>query len=138
MVELTEIKDDAEQLQQTHQEVEKKGMEDNYSSDEDAFEDDFKEDETLFERICALRDIVPPSYRSRIVNLYNTGANLVSSLTSKSGNVAWILTTSALLLGVPLSLSILSEQQLIEMEKTFDLQNSTGDMLTKADETAKA
>lgn len=65
--------------------------------------------------------------------MFNFTTNFIKTAFSKSGNVAWIVTTSALLLGVPLSLSILAEQQLIEMEKTFDLQKDANDILAQGD-----
>ncbi|CCK72010.1 Tom22p KNAG_0I02240 [Huiozyma naganishii CBS 8797] len=139
MVELTEIKDEA-----TAQEPRAVSPEpvnasnekelfkhDGESEDDSDFEDDFDENETLLERICALREIIPPRQRARIARFYDCTASFMRTAFQKGGNLTWAITTSALLLGVPLSLSILSEQQLIEMEKTFDLQKDANDILTQ-------
>lgn len=101
-------------------------------SDEEEFssdDEDLYEDENIYERLIALKDIIPPQKRKTISVLYNGTVSLFSSVFSKSGNLLWAVTTSALLLGVPLSLSILAEQQLIEMEKSFDLQKDANDIL---------
>lgn len=105
---------------------------DEYDSD---FEDDYDENETFVERLVALKDIVPPKQRQTISNLFNVASHFLRNAFSKAGGVTWAITTSALLLGVPLSLSILGEQQLIEMEKSFDLQKDANDLLSQGDGT---
>lgn len=151
MVELTEISDDQNTPVQEPQvvpaeplntedkslfSVAKNGEE---SDEEDGsdFDDDFDENETFFERVMALKEIIPPKQRQAIVDTYNSTSSLVKTVFAKGGNLTWALTTSALLLGVPLSLSILSEQQLIEMEKTFDLQKGADDLLGSTEEANK-
>lgn len=137
MVELTEINDEespqviaAEPLNTSEKDIfpvtKKNDLEDDDDSD---FEDDFDENETLWERIIALKEIIPPKQRQSIVDSYHSTFSLIKTVFSKGSGLTWALTTSALLLGVPLSLSILSEQQLIEMEKTFDLQKGSADLL---------
>ncbi|GAV50828.1 hypothetical protein ZYGR_0AD00110 [Zygosaccharomyces rouxii] len=137
MVELTDITDESKNFktpkeQQPAANDDKAGdlSDDEYGSD---FEDDYDENETIADRLVALKDIIPPKQRQNISTLFNTASSLVKSFFSKSGNVAWTVTTSALLLGVPLSLSILGEQQLIEMEKSFDLQKDANDLLAQGD-----
>lgn len=103
--------------------------EDEDEEDDSEFDDDFDENETLLERIVALKEIIPPKQRQYVVDSYHSTFSFIRTVFSKSGSLTWALTTSALLLGVPLSLSILSEQQLIEMEKTFDLQKGANDLL---------
>lgn len=138
MVELTELSEDTPIVQNPAAEsvtdpdvvpipsVEESEDEDEeYSSDED----DLYDDETLYDRLVALKDIIPPQRRKNISSFYNGTASLFRSIFSKGGNLLWAVTTSALLLGVPLSLSILAEQQLIEMEKSFDLQKDANDIL---------
>ncbi|SCU85524.1 LADA_0D08042g1_1 [Lachancea dasiensis] len=106
------------------------------SSDEYSSDDEYDEEETFLERLSALKDIVPPKQRQAFSRVFSTTVSVVKSAFSKSGNVAWAITTSALLLGVPLSLSILGEQQLIEMEKSFDLQKDANDILVQGDATS--
>ncbi|CCD25611.1 Tom22p NDAI_0F02930 [Naumovozyma dairenensis CBS 421] len=140
MVELTEIKEENDVPTQTTQngsiiddakptEEQLKQENEEEEDDDSDFEDDFNENETFMERLYALKDIVPPKQRINICNAFNLTTSFIKTAFSKTGNITWILTTSALLLGVPLSLSILAEQQLIEMEKTFDLQKDANEIL---------
>ncbi|CAI4051597.1 hypothetical protein SUVZ_14G1920 [Saccharomyces uvarum] len=149
MVELTEIKDDVVQVEEpqfggNQAIIEEKtaAQNDDVVDDEDEsdsdFEDEFDENETLFDRIVALKDIVPPGKRQTISSFFSFTSSLVKNAFSRSGNLAWTLTTTALLLGVPLSLSILAEQQLIEMEKTFDLQSDANNILAQGEKEAPA
>lgn len=146
MVELTEINDEetpqvqepqvvsTEPLDASEKDifpvVKKDDLENDDDEDDDSdFDDDFDENETLLERIIALKEIIPPRQRQCIVDSYHSTFSFIETVFAKGGSLTWALTTSALLLGVPLSLSILSEQQLIEMEKTFDLQKGANDLL---------
>lgn len=106
---------------------------DDYDSE---FEDDYDENETFVERLVALKDIIPPKNRQTIAKFFNTTTVYLRGAFSKTGSLTWAITTSALLLGVPLSLSILAEQQLIEMEKSFDLQKDANDLLSQGDSSA--
>ncbi|ODV72034.1 Tom22p [Cyberlindnera jadinii NRRL Y-1542] len=112
--------------------------EEEYDDEDDEDEDDFDEDETIYERIVALKDIVPPQQRDQVSGLVSGVYSTVYSAVSKAGNITWVLTTSALLLGVPLSLSILAEQQLMELEKEFKLQQGANDILASGDQPAAA
>ncbi|CAL9727912.1 mitochondrial import receptor subunit Tom22p [Monosporozyma unispora] len=147
MVELTEINDDENVPVQEPQVVpaepvntEEKDLfpvskkDESDESDDSDFDDDFDENETLLDRVIALKEIIPPKQRQCIVESYNSTTSFVKTVFAKGGSLTWALTTSALLLGVPLSLSILSEQQLIEMEKTFDLQKGANDLLGQTEE----
>jgi import receptor subunit TOM22 len=87
------------------------------------------ENETLAERLSALKDVIPPQYRSRVTSAAESLYDIARSGLSFSGKALWVITTSSLLLGVPLSLSIISEQQLIEMEKEMKLSQSTNEVL---------
>jgi import receptor subunit TOM22 len=100
--------------------------------DGEDFEDDDDFDvanETMSDRLVALKDVIPPQYRSQLVAGFNGARSLLSSTFSVGGKALWVITTSSLLLGVPLSLSIISEQQLIEMEKEMKLSQSANDVL---------
>lgn len=136
MVELTEIVEGSntfeEQQVQPAYEDDKVGdlSDDEYDSD---YDDDFDENETILERIVALKDIVPPKQRQAITKFVDYTTYFLKSAFAKTGSVTWALTTSAMLLGVPLSLSILGEQQLIEMEKSFDLQKDANDILSQGE-----
>lgn len=138
MVKLTQIEDEQEaafQEQQAQTSANAPVVDEDFEteSESDSDDDDFDEDETIYERIVALKDIVPPKQRSQIFGFASGVYNTLYSGVSKAGNFTWILTTSALLLGVPLSLSILAEQQLMELEKEFKLQQGANDILAPTD-----
>lgn len=109
--------------------VEVETFSDSESDSESDFEDDFDIDnETIYERIVALKDIIPPEHRTTIVSTSENLYGFVASTLKKSGNALWILSSSLLLLGVPLSLAILSETQLQEMEREMKLQQAAQDL----------
>src|SRR5690242_7645546 len=72
-------------------------------------------DETLFERIIALKDAVPPRQRAAISSTWKKTSNFVTSGLRLGGKTLWVLSTTALLLGVPFGLAYLEEQQMMEM-----------------------
>ncbi|KAG0243660.1 mitochondrial import receptor subunit Tom22-domain-containing protein [Mortierella sp. GBAus27b] len=86
-----------------------------YSSDDD--EDDVDNIESIMDRILALQDVISPKTRKSISDkcssIYGWGKYSAKFL----GNSAWVLTTSALLLVLPLMIELEHEQGLIEYEK---------------------
>ena len=75
------------------------------------------EDETIADRLYALKDMVSPSTRQKLSQTWSKtyswgywGGRLL-------GNGAWIITTSALLVGLPLALSIENETMMVQQEK---------------------
>lgn len=107
-------------------------------SDSD-IDDDFDfENETLYDRVVALKDIIPPSQRTQIANTTQLVKEYLTSGVTVSGNLLWAITSSALLLTVPLSLAVLAETQLEEMEKEMTLQQSAQDVLAPGSENAFA
>ncbi|KAJ2980712.1 hypothetical protein NUW58_g6873 [Xylaria curta] len=87
-------------------------------------------DETLAERLYALRDMVPPQTRGYIANTVSTAGNAVKSVLSFSGKTLWVISSSALLLGIPWALAWAEEQQMLEMEKEMKMREMGGDLLT--------
>jgi import receptor subunit TOM22 len=85
-------------------------------------EDDVPDEETLTDRILALKDIIPPTTRSYIANKVETGTGWVKSGFLFSGKTLWIVSTSALLLGVPWALAFAEEQQVVEMENEMKMR----------------
>jgi import receptor subunit TOM22 len=61
--------------------------------------------------------MVPPSTRARIASTFGTGKRYFKTTSKLVGNVAWVVTTSALLVGLPLALAIESEGMLVQQEK---------------------
>lgn len=107
------------------------------SDSESDFEDEFDvENETFYDRVVALKDIIPPGQRNQIVSTAESVQSLVSSAFAKGGSLLWAVTSSVLLLGVPLSLAILAETQLQEMEKEMSLQKSAQEVLAPGSEGA--
>jgi len=92
--------------------------------------DDGPVDETLFERISALRDIIPPSTRSSISHTFTSAYGYASTGLLWGGKALWVIGTSALLLGVPWALAYAEEQQYLEMEREVKMQQQTSDLLT--------
>ncbi|TVY81795.1 Mitochondrial import receptor subunit tom22, partial [Lachnellula suecica] len=95
--------------------------EDDYYTDTDSEistddEDEVPEEETLTDRLLALRDIIPPTTRTYISNTVESTTGWVKSGLLFSGKTLWIVSTSALLLGVPWALAFAEEQQVMEME----------------------
>jgi import receptor subunit TOM22 len=74
-------------------------------------------DESLYERLTALRDIVPPSTRHSIASTVSSTASFFKKGGKILGNIVWIVTTSALLVGLPLALSLEDEAKIVAQEK---------------------
>ncbi|KAI0400369.1 mitochondrial outer membrane translocase complex, subunit Tom22 [Xylaria palmicola] len=95
-------------------------------------------DETLAERLYALRDMVPPQTRGYIANTVSTATNAVKSVLSFGGKSLWVISSSALLLGIPWALAWSEEQQVLEMEKEMKMREMGGDLLTAGTQDANS
>jgi import receptor subunit TOM22 len=80
-------------------------------------ESDASVDETLFDRILALKDIVPPTTRHTISSRISKTASIFKRGSKLVGNVIWVLTTSTLLVGLPLALILEDESKAVAQEK---------------------
>ncbi|RUS35596.1 mitochondrial outer membrane translocase complex, subunit Tom22 [Jimgerdemannia flammicorona] len=113
------------------EEVSADHVDDDLSPDEDDEDDDFsdysdddddRDDESFIDRIYALRDIIPLKRRDAIAQnasrIYGWGKAGISF----AGKSAWVLTTTMLLLVLPLALEIEKEQALIAYEKEAQMQ----------------
>lgn len=78
---------------------------------------DIDENETVFERIAALVDIVPPTTRHKISSRLATTGSVLKRGSKLVGNIVWVLTTSALLVALPLALSLEDEAKIVQQEK---------------------
>jgi len=74
-------------------------------------------DESLFDRITALKDIVPPTTRHNISTRVLKTASFLKRASKVVGNVVWVVTTSALLVGLPLALALEDEAKIVQQEK---------------------
>ncbi|GAA5830901.1 hypothetical protein JCM5353_002644 [Sporobolomyces roseus] len=75
--------------------------------------------ETFSERFYALKDMVSPSTRAAVTDAADSTLAWTKWTANKVGNAAWIVTTSALLVGLPLLLSIEGEGALVQQEKEY-------------------
>ncbi|KAF9295833.1 mitochondrial import receptor protein [Linnemannia elongata] len=97
-----------------------------YSSDED--EDDVDNIESILDRVWALQDVIPAKTRKSIADKCSTVYGWGKTSANFLGNSAWVLTTSALLLVLPLMIELEHEQGLIEYEK---MQQQSTQMLSQ-------
>ncbi|KAH9948834.1 mitochondrial outer membrane translocase complex, subunit Tom22 [Amylocystis lapponica] len=79
-------------------------------------------EESFYERIVALVDIVPPTTRHKISTRFSKTAGFLKSSSKVVGNLVWIVTTSALLIGLPLALSLEDEAKIVAQEKEMIAQ----------------
>jgi import receptor subunit TOM22 len=100
-------------------------------------EDDDDYDESFADRIAALADIVPPTYRKKLSSAANTTYDWTASSLSFSGKALWVISTSALLLGIPWALAFSEEQQMQEMEREMRMQQGASEVLTGGAQAAK-
>lgn len=89
-------------------------------------DDDFKpiSEETLLDRFYALKDIVSPTTRVSVARKLSTATSLFKTTGKWTGNAIWVLTTSALLVGLPLALAIEDEARIVQQEKELQMQQS--------------
>ena len=77
----------------------------------------YPDEETFYERIAALVDIVPPTTRHKISSRLSSTASFAKAGGKFVGNLVWIVTTSALLVGLPLALILEDEAKIVAQEK---------------------
>ncbi|KAE8451474.1 hypothetical protein EG329_003547 [Mollisiaceae sp. DMI_Dod_QoI] len=139
MVELVEVEDESFENKQAGP----SDNDDDYYTDTDSEistddEDNVPEEETIADRLLALKDMIPPTTRSYIAGKVETTTNWVKSGLLFSGKTLWVVSTSALLLGVPWALAFAEEQQMVEMEKEMRMREMGGELLSGGSNTAGA
>ncbi|KAG8931895.1 mitochondrial import receptor protein [Tulasnella sp. 419] len=87
------------------------------------------ESESIIERISALVDIIPPKTRSNISEKVSKTFGFLKTSSKVVGNVVWVVTTSALLVGLPLALSLEDEAKIVAQEKELQAQQQGQQML---------
>ncbi|KAJ9202444.1 hypothetical protein DTO164E3_1033 [Paecilomyces variotii] len=87
------------------------------------------ENETLYERIYALKDMIPPAHRRRFFNTVDSVTSFTKSSLLFSGRALWIISTSAFLLGVPWALAYAEEEQYVQMEREQGMIRGANEML---------
>jgi import receptor subunit TOM22 len=96
---------------------------DSVAASDDLLSDDEDEDFSL-DRVVALKDIVPPQTRSAIAANVEGAKGWVSWGFQKTGAIAWIVSTSALLVGLPLALAIEDETRITQQEREMQAQSA--------------
>lgn len=66
--------------------------------------------------------MIPPTTRTYIAGKVETTTSWFKSGLLFSGKTLWVISTSALLLGVPWALAFAEEQQMVEMEKEMRMR----------------
>lgn len=89
----------------------------------DIDDDDFIADETLYDRVVALKDMVPPQTRSKLASNFAVAKTWAAWGAQKTGSLAWIFSTSALLVGLPLALAIEDETRIVHQEREMQMQS---------------
>ncbi|UZJ51341.1 hypothetical protein CBS101457_000661 [Exobasidium rhododendri] len=74
-------------------------------------------DETIWQRIAALKDIVPSSTRESIKSKVSTFYNYSTVGVLVGGRLAWVVTTTALLVGLPYALAVEDEMRVTQQER---------------------
>ncbi|RPB24655.1 hypothetical protein L211DRAFT_771032, partial [Terfezia boudieri ATCC MYA-4762] len=87
------------------------------SDSEDEDDDGLTLEESLWERMVALKDMIPIKQRTRMSNLVNGVCGWVSWGVRGGGQVAFVISTGALMVGVPYALAVAEEGQMLEMER---------------------
>ncbi|KAJ9477651.1 Mitochondrial import receptor subunit TOM22 [Pseudozyma hubeiensis] len=79
-------------------------------------------EESVWERLSALRDIIPPSTRRSIASTFNTTTSYAFTGSLLAGKLVWVVTTSALLVGLPFALAVEDESRIVAQEKEMMAQ----------------
>ena len=98
-------------------------------SDAESEDDGAALNETLYERVAALRDIIPPPTRARISSAFTTTKSGLGSVATFGGKSLWALTSSLLLIGIPFMMAVEAEAQAQEEEKALSMQTGSNDLL---------
>jgi import receptor subunit TOM22 len=90
-----------------------------FSDDEDDFS---PADETLYERLVALKDIVPPQTRSKAHARYVAAKSWTWWGLQGAGSIGWVVSTTALLIVLPLALATEDEHKIVQQEREMQAQ----------------
>lgn len=90
------------------------------------------EDETLADRFYALKDAISPSTREKLVKTWRTSTSWATWGGKLAGNAVWVITTSALLVGLPLALAIENETMMVQQEKEMLAQQQGAQQVRQA------
>jgi mitochondrial import receptor subunit TOM22 len=100
---------------------------DSVISDESDFD---AEAETIWDRLYALRDIIPATTRGWISHRVGLSANFTRTALWFGARAFYVVSTSALLIGVPFALAYAEDQNLAAMEQEYRMREMGGELLT--------
>ncbi|KAG4301762.1 hypothetical protein PCANB_001993 [Pneumocystis canis] len=86
-------------------------------------------DESFLERLQALKDIIPATFRAQIFQKMSLTFSTIRSILYFGGKTLWVVITSVLLLGTPLVLAIEEEERMIAYDKEFKMQQKAHEVL---------
>jgi import receptor subunit TOM22 len=128
MVQVEEVADTQSRAQaaqteewQTDAETESNASDISDISDDDDFFD--PNSESIYDRVVALKDIVSPKTRSSLSQTLESAQAWASWGWFSAGSVAWVVSTSALLVGLPLALAIEDETRIVQQEREMQMQS---------------
>ncbi|KAJ5166927.1 Mitochondrial import receptor subunit tom22 [Penicillium canariense] len=116
--------------------------EEDYTDTESEISNDDEEDleleeESLYDRLSALKDIIPPGARRTVTSSVSSLTSFTKASLSFSGKALWVISTSAFLIGVPWALAYAEEEQYIQMEREQGMIKGANEMLTPGVESEK-
>ncbi|RXK39196.1 hypothetical protein M231_03553 [Tremella mesenterica] len=80
--------------------------------------------ETIYDRLIALKDIVPPATRISVYTKYEKSKGIFFKVLNGVGTLGWVISTSALLIGLPLALAIEDEGRIVQQEREMQMQTA--------------
>jgi import receptor subunit TOM22 len=84
--------------------------------------------ETLSQRLYALRDMLPPRARRALTRGASAAVSAARTTASVGGKALWVLSTSALLLGLPLALAMAEEQEIEAQEQQAKMAQTANEV----------
>jgi len=129
MVQLEEVEDESFVTGEKVFEEDDDDYEDTDSEISEDEEYDLDPSESIFDRIVALKDIIPPTTRRKLADGIETTVAWTKSGLWLGGKTVFILSTSALLIGVPFGLAVAEESQAMEFEKEQKMREMGNEML---------
>lgn len=136
MVQLEEVEDEtfeSKQIGPSEDEDEYTDTDSEISSDDEEY---VTVEESFTDRLYALRDIIPATTRNSITSKISTTTSWVQSGLLFGGKTLWVVSTTALLFGVPWALAFADEQMQLEMENEQKMREIGGEMLSSASDIA--
>ncbi|KAJ1548922.1 hypothetical protein HK405_012875 [Cladochytrium tenue] len=107
------------------EEGEDEGAED--EEEEDGFEEDLEDDiliESVWDRVAALVDVVPPMARYRATKAAGAAATTAQNALWGLGKAAWVVATVAFLVALPVGLEYERESFALQQENQQRLQQA--------------